>query len=145
MRNQLILDTGALIAFLMPKDKFHPWAVAQLTQTNPPLITSEAVITEACFLAQRVSKGQETILKLIQQKYIIISFNLNEEIEAIERLMKRYVSVPMSLADACLVRMSEIYDDSPIITLDSDFHIYRKHRNQTIPLIRPNPHNKLDV
>jgi len=89
-------------------------------------------------LAQRVSKGQETILKLIQQKYIIISFNLNQEIEAIERLIKRYVSVPMSLADACLVRMSEIYNDGPIITLDSDFHIYRKHRNQTIPLIIPN-------
>lgn len=138
MNNQIILDTGALIAFLMPKDKFHHWAFTQLAKITPPLITSEAVITEACFLAQRVPKGQETILKLIRQQYIIIYFNLNQEIEAIENLMKRYLSVPMSLADACLVRMSEIYDDSPIITLDSDFQIYRKHRNQTIPLIIPN-------
>ncbi|MEL4895272.1 PIN domain nuclease [Crocosphaera sp. Alani8] len=63
MSNQIILDTGALIAFLMPKDKFHDWAVTQLTQTNSSLITCEGVITEACFLSQRIPKGQETIGK----------------------------------------------------------------------------------
>jgi predicted nucleic acid-binding protein len=52
-------------------------------------------------------------------------------------LMQRYESVPMSLADACLVRMSEIYPNSSILTLDSDFTIYRKHRHQIIPLIMP--------
>jgi predicted nucleic acid-binding protein len=52
--------------------------------------------------------------------------------------MQRYASVPMSLADACLVRMSEVYENSQIITLDSDFTIYRKQRNQTIPVIMPN-------
>lgn len=51
--------------------------------------------------------------------------------------MNRYASVPMSLADACLVRMSEIYGGSKILTLDSDFQIYRKHRNQMIPVIIP--------
>jgi predicted nucleic acid-binding protein len=138
MTRTTILDTGVLIAYLMPKDKFHPWAVSQLAQISTPILTNEAVITEACFLAQRIHNGQETILKLIQQGHIIIPFILNQEIEAIENLMKRYASVAMSLADACLVRMSEMYEDSQILTLDSDFTIYRKQRNQPISVIMPN-------
>ena len=138
MTKSVILDTGVLIAYLMPKDKFHAWAVSQLSQIiSSPVLTSEAVITEACFLAQRIHHGQETILKLIKQGHILIPFTLSQEIEAIENLMQQYASVPMSLADACLVKMSEIYDNSPILTLDSDFTIYRKHRNQTIPVIMP--------
>jgi uncharacterized protein len=138
MTRATILDTGVLIAYLMPKDKFHTWAVSQLSQISTPVLTNEAVITEACFLAQRIHDGQETILKLIKQGHIIIPFNLSQEIEAIENLMKRYASVPMSLADACLVRMSEMYENSQILTLDSDFTIYRKQRNQAIPVIMPN-------
>jgi len=137
MTKTVILDTGVLIAYLMPKDQFHPWAVSQLSQITSPVLTSEAVITEACFLAQRIYNGQNTILKLIRQGHIIIPFNLSQEIEAIENLMQRYTSVPISLADASLVRMSEMYDNIPILTLDSDFTIYRKHRNQTIPVIMP--------
>jgi len=138
MTKAIILDTGALIAFLMPKDKFHSWAVSQFSQINSPVLTAEAVITEACFLAQRIHNGQETILNLIKQGHINLSFSLDQEIEAIDKLMQRYSSVPMSLADACLVRMSEIYEDSLILTLDSDFKIYRKQRNQTISIIITN-------
>ncbi|WP_341730844.1 PIN domain-containing protein [Microcoleus sp. EPA2] len=138
MSNPIILDTGVLIAFLMPKDKFHSWAVSQLSQVTDPVITCEPVITEACFLAQRIHHGQATILKLIKQGHIQTPFILNQEIEAIENLMERYASVPMSLADACLVKMSEIYEDSSVLTLDSDFQIYRKHRNQNILVIMPN-------
>ncbi|WP_017303923.1 type II toxin-antitoxin system VapC family toxin [Spirulina subsalsa] len=137
MSPKIIVDTGVLIAFLLPKDKFHSWAVSQFSKITHPVITNEAVITEACFLARRIYQGQATILKLIKQGYLVIPFTLNQEIEAIESLMQRYISVPMSLADACLVRMSEMYEDSRIITLDSDFTIYRKHRNQTISIIMP--------
>ncbi len=55
----------------------------------------------------------------------------------VEVLMKRYENVPMSLADACLVRMSELIPGSVILTLDSDFRIYRKNRNEAIDLIIP--------
>lgn len=122
----------------MPKDKFHTWAVSQLSQITVPVITCEPVITESCFLAQRIHNGQETILKLIQQGHITLPFILSQDLEAIETLMQRYASVPMSLADACLVRMSEMYDNSQVLTLDSDFTIYRKQRNQPIPVIMPN-------
>jgi len=41
----------------------------------------------------------------------------------------------MSLADACLVRMSELHADSPVLTLDDDFRIYRKNKRQAIPIL----------
>jgi hypothetical protein len=41
----------------------------------------------------------------------------------------------MSLADACLVRLSELRADSEVMTLDGDFTIYRRHGRQVIPLI----------
>ena len=64
-------------------------------------------------------------------------FQIADEADRIDFLMQRYQNVPMSLADACLVRMSEIYEDSAVLTLDSDFKIYRKNRNAIIPIIMP--------
>jgi len=51
--------------------------------------------------------------------------------------MVKYANVPMSFADACLVKMSEQYSKSVVLTLDSDFLIYRRHGNQSIPTIMP--------
>jgi predicted nucleic acid-binding protein len=43
----------------------------------------------------------------------------------------------MSLADACLVRMAEIFPGSKVLTFDRDFLIYRKHGNRVIPVLMP--------
>jgi predicted nucleic acid-binding protein len=59
------------------------------------------------------------------------------ELAAVRRLVARYRDRPMSLADACLVRLAELFDEAEVITLDRDFSIYRKHGRQTIPLISP--------
>jgi predicted nucleic acid-binding protein len=52
-------------------------------------------------------------------------------------LLRRFADVPMSLADACLVRMTEIFDSSSVLTLDRDFKVYRRFRRQKIPVIFP--------
>jgi len=75
---------------------------------------------------------------MIQRKVISAPFRLEENIQPIKKLLTKYQSVPVSLADACLVRMSEIYPESLILTLDSDFKLYRKQGRQIIPLIIPN-------
>ena len=137
MQKSVILDTGVLVAFLMPSDKHHHWAVSSLQATKYPVLTCEAVLTETCFLLQRIQLGREKVLQLVKQEYIKIPFCLSDEIEQIETLMQRYQSVPMSLADACLVRMSETYSQTSILTLDNDFRIYRKNRNQEISVIMP--------
>ena len=62
----------------------------------------------------------------------------SEKIAAeVASLMIRYANVPMSLADACLVRMSELYPNSAVLTADSDFNIYRRHTRQIIPVLMP--------
>lgn len=139
MKQHVLLDTGVLVALLKPQDHLHQWAKAELSTIEPPLLTSEAIITEACFLLRRTYKGEETVMSLIADKLIQIPFRLDQEAAAIKALLTRYRSVPMSLADACLVRMAEQYPNSFILTLDSDFQIYRKNQNQRIPLITSVP------
>jgi predicted nucleic acid-binding protein len=121
---QIILDTGFLVALLNRTEKYHSWVKSQLSKISSPMITCEPVITEACFLLQTIHGGEKAILDLVNRKKLQIPFVLTDESLLIQTLMQRYQSVPMSLADACLVRMTEIYSDSILLTLDSDFRIY---------------------
>ena len=118
-------------------DKFHQWAKVELSKINPPLLTCEAVVVESCFLLKSTYGVVDLIFSLLRTKQITIPFSLTNEMAEVEVLMKRYENVPMSLADACLVRMSELIPGSVILTLDSDFRIYRKNRNEAIDLIIP--------
>ena len=137
MKQSILLDTGPLVAFLNRRDKFHKWAMAQWGQIAPPMLTCEAVVSEACFLLAGTSKGSDSVMQLIQRKIISISFRLDENIQPVRKLLAKYCSVPMSLADACLVRMSELDQSSQVFTLDSDFNLYRKDGRRIIPTIMP--------
>jgi predicted nucleic acid-binding protein len=137
MKSEIIIDTSPLVAFIDKSDNFHQWTVETWKKLHPPLFTCEAVIAESCFLLQNVHGGESSILSLLEAKVIKIPFNLSEEVAAIKQLMKQYQSVPMSLADACLVRMSELIRGSSVFTLDSDFRIYRQYKNQVISVIMP--------
>ncbi|MEE3719808.1 PIN domain-containing protein [Tumidithrix elongata RA019] len=139
MPKNIILDTSVLVALLSVRDNYHNWAKNTVAAIATPFLTCEAVLTETCFLLRSHDMGRREVLRSLQQGYIQIPFRLIDEINAINLLMQCYQNVPMSLADACLVRMSEIYENSAILTLDSDFKIYRKHRNEQIPVIMPEP------
>lgn len=137
MNEQILLDTGPLISILNRKDAHHQWASNIMDGLTPPLMTCEAVLTEAVFLLQR-SGGDPTIpLKLMKQGDLILDFNVSTEAASLEILMKRYSDVPMSLADACLVRLSEIHKESKVFTLDRDFKIFRRFGRSVIPVISP--------
>jgi uncharacterized protein len=137
MKTQILLDTGPLVALLDRRDHYYIWATQTVAKLPVPFLTCESVISEACFLVNRIANGKNAIGGLIQAGHIKIPFNLEEEIDRIVELLERYQSVPMSLADACLVRMSERFPGSSILTLDSDFMIYRRNINQVIPVIMP--------
>jgi len=137
MKSEIIIDTSPLVAFIDKSDNSHLWAVETWKKLRPPLFTCEAVIAESCFLLQNVHEGESSILSLLEAEVIKIPFNLSEEVTAINQLMKQYKSIPMSLADACLVRMSKLIKGSSVFTLDSDFRIYRQYKNQVIPVIMP--------
>jgi len=137
MKKNVISDTGPLVAYLSKDDNYHAWAIEQLEQISFPLLTCEAVITEASFLVYRSTGSSQIIVEMLQQGLLIIPFVISDEVDAISTLMQKYSNVPMSLADACVVRMAEIYSESEVLTLDSDFYIYRKYKQQQIPLIIP--------
>ena len=137
MHHEVIVDTGILLALIDRNDSHHAWVTERLKEIAPPLLTCEAVISESWFLLQRVKRGREVLLQLLAQKQIIIRFDLDAELVTIMALLSRYQSVPVSLADAELIRMSELYPKSFIFTLDSDFLVYRKNRDRLIPLLMP--------
>jgi len=137
VRGGALLDTGPLVAFLNRRDRFHAWAVAQLAEIEPPLLTCEAVLSEACFLLRHDPVGPDAVLELVHDNLVQVGFHLQAEIVALRRLVRRYSQVPMSLADACLVRLAELHAGSVLLTLDSDFKIYRMHGRQVVPTLMP--------
>ena len=138
MRSGTLFDTGPIVAYLYSRDAYHDWAVEAFSEVQPPVITCEAVLTEACFLIERNRWPATRVLEYVLESEIRIGLQLEHEIEAIRGLMQRYANVPMSLADACLVRLAEI-TDLPICTLDHDFAIYRAGRRRSLTLITPEP------
>lgn len=133
----IIADAGIIVGLIYEKDQWHKWTFEQSKRLAPPFLTCEAVIVEACFLLRDMRGGEQNILGLMADGHLQINFSLADEVTAVKVLMKKYADVPMSLADACLVRMSELTDNSTVFTLDGDFHIYRKHGKKKIDLIIP--------
>jgi uncharacterized protein len=137
VKREVILDTGPLVALLDARDRHHEWAVAQWSEIEPPLLTCESVISEACFLLDQTSTGSAAIFEMLLRKAIALSFRLDEHVKEVHELRAKYADVPMSVADASLVRMAEQFKRSAMLTLDTDFKSYRKHGRRVIPLMLP--------
>ena len=137
MRARVILDTGPLVALLNTRDRHHRWATRQWEDIEPPLLTCESVISEACFLLMADPRGPRAVFEMISRHVVAVSFSLADHAARVTKLLKKYADVPISVADACLVRMSEELHGSAILTLDRDFRKYRRNGRQVIPLIIP--------
>ncbi|MEO8008023.1 MAG: PIN domain-containing protein [Betaproteobacteria bacterium] len=134
---RFVVDTGPLVAYFNGRDRWHRWAVEQMSTFRPPLLTCEPVLTEACFLIQRSGGSPADLVRMLDRGVLEVAIDLEEEAASVEVLLRRYHDTPMSLADACLVRLTERYTDSRLFTLDSDFEHYRRHGRQVIPLLMP--------
>ena len=74
---------------------------------------------------------------LLRRRALLVAFKLADSIEPVFKLVEKYSGVPMSLADACLVRMTETLTDPVILTTDQDFHLHRRHSRQVVPCVTP--------
>ena len=135
--NCVIVDTGPLVAYLQSDEQHHAWTVDRFSTLPPPLFTCEAVLAEACFLIVRGGGNPDDLLDLVERGLIRVSFQLPSEIPRIRQLMRKYKDLPMSLADACLVRMTEQATDCLVVSLDAHFRIYRRHGRTVIPVLLP--------
>lgn len=84
-----------------------------------------------------MGREADPVFDLLERGVIRIAINIQDEQADLRALMHRYRNRPMSLADACLVRLAEHHSDAEVLTLDSDFRIYRRHGNKVIPVVMP--------
>ena len=108
-----LLDTGPQVSFFASGLRHHAWA-------------REPVLTEAAFLLKREGRKADAIFALLERGAIRVAINLQDEQADLRALMRRYRNKPMSLADR-----------GGVLTLDSDFRIYRRCGNKVIPVVMP--------
>jgi predicted nucleic acid-binding protein len=126
-----LLDTGPLVALLSKDDADHARAVQTFSEHTPPFRCCEAVLAEACFLMRRIhAAGPAEVMALGRKGVFEVALSLEDHWTQIEALFRKYSNVPISLADASLIRCAEIFDEPRIATFDSDFKIYRWSRNR---------------
>jgi predicted nucleic acid-binding protein len=135
MAANVLADAGFFVALLNRRDMHHQWAVAQAKRFVPPWKTCEAALSEAFHLLG--APGSVALSALLRRGAIVISFELARELKPVLTLIHKYADVPMSLADGCLVRMSETLPDPLLLTTDADFRIYRRHSRQIVPCMLP--------
>jgi uncharacterized protein len=136
-RGTVLLDTGPLVSYLAAGLMHHAWVCEQWKRLPPPLLTCEPVLTEAAFLLKREGHDADDLFELLERGVVRVALRLEEQKADLRVLLRRYRDRPMSLADACLVRMAELHAGSQVFTLDKDFRIYRRHGNQVIPVLMP--------
>ncbi len=135
MARNVLVDAGFLVALLSRRDLHHAWAVMQGPRHAPPWRTCEAVLSEAFYLLG--ARGAPSLGALLRRRALVAAFDLDNDVEPVLKLLDKYANIPMSLADACLVRMTEMLPDPVILTTDSDFRIYRRHSRQIVPCTMP--------
>ena len=133
-RMKNILDAGPLIALINRQDAHHRWACEVLERLGPPFYSCPEAMAEAAAMTGKPA----AIVEMMQSEEIILDFDLMEHTSAVLSLLKKYADRQMDLADACIVRMTELKRDCQVVTLDrSDFSVYRRNGRETIPLIAP--------
>ncbi|HEX7407506.1 MAG TPA: PIN domain-containing protein [Candidatus Binatia bacterium] len=135
MDRSVLVDAGFLVALLSRRDRHHRWAAMQAPRFPPPWITCEAVLSETFHLLG--TTGESRLAELLRRSAVMPSFDLSNELEPVLKLMRKYANLPMSLADACIVRMTEILPGPVVLTTDDDFRIYRRHSRQVVPCVMP--------
>jgi predicted nucleic acid-binding protein len=132
-----IVDTGPLVAFLDRGERHHAWTVEQVRGLEVPLLVCEPVLAEAMYLLSGQPKAQEALFDLLARRAMRIAFQVGEHVTELRALHRKYRDRPISLADACIVRMAEVFDRHQVFTLDSNFAVYRKHGRQPLQMIVP--------
>lgn len=135
MAASILVDAGFLVALLARRDGNHLWAVRQAERAPPPWTTCEAVLSEAFHLLG--PHGTPVLAALVGRGAVRSRFDFAAEVEPVLRLIERYANVPMSFADACLVRMTELAAEPLLLTTDTDFRVYRRLGRRTVPCALP--------
>ena len=134
---RFLVDTGPIVAFLRKREAAHKWADEMFRELPTPLLTCEPVLVETFFLLASEPGGLQRFFEFLSTGLLVINFSVLPELKTVARLAAKYKELPMSLTDACLVRMAELNPGAKVLTLDKHFHIYRINDRQVIPTLMP--------
>ena len=135
MAENVLADAGFIVALLSSNDRHHGWAVDYAAKYRRPWRTCEAALSEAFYVIG--ASGLRGMSELLRRGSLVVGFALDSHLDAVLGLMRKYADVPMSLPDACIVRMTETLDAPLVLTTDADFRIYRRLGRSVIPCVLP--------
>lgn len=138
MENFLI-DAGPLIALFNKKDNYHSEIINFLKKNHAVYWTTWPVLTETSHMLDFSQKAQMNLLEWINRGGVQL-VNLSEKhVSQIISYSQKFTDVPMDLADASLMVASDIIQSNKIVSIDSDFYIYRNIRNNYLTNVFLNP------
>ncbi len=136
MIKTVLLDAGPWVAYLRQADLHHVWAREQFS-AREAFVSCEAVLAEVCARLQYYGNDPLVALEFVKSGVVTLGFDLQSNLLAVATLMRKYRDQPMDLADACLVRMTEVEPRSLVVTTDHDFRIYRRNGREIVPHVLP--------
>lgn len=136
MNQEILIDTGPIVAILSQSDTHHAVCSNTLQHLRPPLLTTWPVLTEAQWLLRRSGKATEALF-IGLQKNLWKVIDLDEEaLTSIPRFLRKYHDFGAQLADASLIYLADKKKITTIFTLDrKDFGVYRLRNRQKITVI----------
>lgn len=135
MTRPVLLDTSVIVSLLDHSQKYHRICTETVDGLDRPLVTCEAVVTEACYLLRHQPRAVEAILANVARAIFQLPLHLAESATAISSLMQKYGVLQPDFADACLIHLADELDQGDILTLDHDFEVYRWRRNRPFHLL----------
>jgi len=132
---RILIDSGILLSYYQQQEPLHQAVVAFFDQTAAQLITSPICIAEVLWLLgdpgdPRLLAAQNHLLGAVSRGGIKAINLLPEDYARIVALNERYADLPGDFADLTLVTLSERLDVAEILSLDSDFDVYRRFRRE---------------
>lgn len=133
----MLLDTGVIVALLDRGERRHTFCAQVVHALTAPLVTCEAVIAESCYLLRRMAGASEAILENVAAGTFQIPFQLSRDARGVQRILRKYGDREIDLADACLIHLAGEIGSGDILTLDSDFQVYRWGARKPFRLLIP--------
>ena len=127
----ILLDTGVIVALLDQSERHHEDCAECVRALERPLVTCEAVIAESCYLLRGLRGAAEAVIENVAAGIFQLPFSLSREAGVLKQYLRKYRDRKIDLADACLIRLAEEFETADILTLDTDFQVYRWGKNKT--------------
>jgi predicted nucleic acid-binding protein len=141
MAVSVLADTGALLALLDRRDRWHQVCLEAFRQIGLPMATTEAVLTDLFHLVGGSRHEMEAAWKLLRSGAVVLSPISDSELANIHELMSRYADRPMDFADATLVYVAGRDGLTTVFTVDrADFETYRiegRRKLRLLPAAKP--------